>query len=145
MTGRIQFGVRPALLCSATLVGLAGGCARIGDVADGLRSSFGGAEAAAVPQPEAEPAALADVSGCVAWDGRASLGGVWVAHAHVSDPLRVRIARVSNGASVDGWLFRRDPPEAGPELQISSEAASELGIDANAPTMLSVERLDATG
>jgi hypothetical protein len=77
------------------------------------------------------------------WDGQPSLGGVWVAHADTLGPVRVRITRDSNGASVEGWLFRSSAPVEGLELQISSEAALALGLEPNAPSSLSVQRLEA--
>ena len=39
------------------------------------------------------------------WDGRPSLGGVWVAHPMATSARRVRIYNVDNGAAVDGALF----------------------------------------
>lgn len=72
------------------------------------------------------------------WDGRPSLGGVWVAHPDVSDPERVIIRNPDNGRSVVGALFRRERENPGPLLQVSSDAAEELGLLAGAPTELSV-------
>ena len=39
------------------------------------------------------------------WDGRPSLGGVWVAHPDVKDPERVIIRNQANGKFVIGALF----------------------------------------
>lgn len=75
------------------------------------------------------------------WDGRPSLGGVWVAHPDVQDPERVIIRNPANGRSVIGALFRRERENPGPLLQVSSDAADELGILAGAPTELSVVAL----
>jgi rare lipoprotein A len=72
------------------------------------------------------------------WDGRPSLGGVWVAHPDVQDPERVIIRNPANGRSIVGALFRRERENPGPLLQVSSDAAEELGILAGAPTELSV-------
>lgn len=72
------------------------------------------------------------------WDGRPSLGGVWVAHPDVQDPERVIIRNPANGRSVVGALFRRERENPGPLLQISSDAAEELDVLAGAPTALSV-------
>ena len=72
------------------------------------------------------------------WDGRPSLGGVWVAHPEVVDPERVIIRNTANGSSVIGALFRRERENPGPALQISSDAAEELGVLAGSPTQLSV-------
>ncbi len=72
------------------------------------------------------------------WDGRPSLGGVWVAHPDVQEPERVIIRNPENGRSVVGALFRRERENPGPLLQVSSDAAEELSILAGAPTELSV-------
>ncbi|WP_298909010.1 SPOR domain-containing protein [uncultured Aliiroseovarius sp.] len=75
------------------------------------------------------------------WDGRPSLGGVWVAHPNATDPERVIIRNLSNGKTAVAALFRREREIPGPRLQVSSEAAAELGILAGAPTELSVTAL----
>ncbi|MCV3272735.1 SPOR domain-containing protein [Roseobacter sinensis] len=75
------------------------------------------------------------------WDGRPSLGGVWVAHPDVTDPERVLIRNQSNGQFVVGALFRRERDIPGPRLQMSSDAAEALGVLAGAPTELEVVAL----
>lgn len=72
------------------------------------------------------------------WDGRPSLGGVWVAHPDVTDPERVLIRNTTNGKSVVGALFRRERDNPGPRIQVSSDAASALAMLAGQPTELSV-------
>lgn len=75
------------------------------------------------------------------WDGRPSLGGVWVAHPEVTDPERVIIRNSSNGKFVIGALFRRERDIPGPRLQTSSDAAAALGMLAGAPVELNVTAL----
>jgi len=75
------------------------------------------------------------------WDGRPSLGGVWVAHPDVIDPERVLIRNQDNGRSIVGALFRRERENPGPLFQVSSDAAAELGMLAGAPSALSVVAL----
>lgn len=75
------------------------------------------------------------------WDGRPSLGGVWVASPDAVDPERVILRNESNGKFVIGALFRRERLNPGPELQISSDAAAALGILAGQPTALNVTAL----
>ncbi|WP_299679861.1 SPOR domain-containing protein [uncultured Roseobacter sp.] len=75
------------------------------------------------------------------WDGRPSLGGVWVAHPDVTEPERVLIRNQTNGQFVVGALFRRERDIPGPRLQMSSDAAEALGILAGAPTDLEVVAL----
>jgi cell division septation protein DedD len=75
------------------------------------------------------------------WDGRPSLGGVWVAHPDVTDPERVIIRNTSNNKFVIGALFRRERDIPGPRLQASSDAAGALGMIAGAPVQLDVTAL----
>ena len=72
------------------------------------------------------------------WDGRPSLGGVWVAHPDSEQPERVIIRNKTNGKFVIGALFKRERDNPGPRLQLSSDAASALGVLAGAPTTLNV-------
>lgn len=75
------------------------------------------------------------------WDGRPSLGGVWVAHPNVKDPERVIVRNEANGKFVIAALFRRERAAPGPRLQVSSDAAAALGILAGQPTNLDVVAL----
>lgn len=75
------------------------------------------------------------------WDGRPSLGGVWVASPDAKDPERVIIRNDANGKFVIGALFRREIDNPGPKLQISSDAAAALGMLAGAPATVNVTAL----
>ena len=75
------------------------------------------------------------------WDGRPSIGGVWVAHPDVTDPERVIIRNNANGKFVIGALFRRERAIPGPRIQASSDAAAALGMLAGAPVELNVTAL----
>ncbi len=75
------------------------------------------------------------------WDGRPSLGGVWVAHPDVKAPERVLIRNETNGKFVIGALFRRERDMPGPAFQISSDAAAALGVLPGKPVPLSVTAL----
>jgi hypothetical protein len=75
------------------------------------------------------------------WDGRPSLGGVWVASPDTKDPERVIMRNPANGKFVIGALFRRERENPGPALQISSDAAAALGLLAGAPAKISVTAL----
>lgn len=72
------------------------------------------------------------------WDGRFSLGGVWVAHADVKEPERAIIRNLDNGKFVVGALFRRELGTPGPDFQVSSDAAEALGMEAGTPVQLKV-------
>jgi cell division septation protein DedD len=75
------------------------------------------------------------------WDGRPSLGGVWVAHPDVKEPERVIIRNESNGSFVIGALFRRERTNPGPRIEVSSDAAEALGMLAGAPVDITVTAL----
>lgn len=75
------------------------------------------------------------------WDGRPSLGGVWVAHPDVTDPERVIIRNVANDKFVIGALFRRERENPGPVVQVSSDAAAALGMLAGSPQTLNITAL----
>lgn len=75
------------------------------------------------------------------WDGRPSLGGVWVASPDAVDPERVIMRNPANGKFVIGALFKRERDNPGPTLQISSDAAEALGLLAGQPGKISVTAL----
>ncbi|PQO24094.1 SPOR domain-containing protein [Rhodobacteraceae bacterium WD3A24] len=75
------------------------------------------------------------------WDGRPSLGGVWVAYPGVEDPERVIIRNEDNGNFVIGALFRRERNNPGPPFQVSSDAAEALEMLAGQPATLNVTAL----
>jgi hypothetical protein len=75
------------------------------------------------------------------WDGRPSLGGVWVASPDTIDPERVILRNPATGKFVIGALFRRERDNPGPVLQISSDAAAALGLLAGQPGKISVTAL----
>lgn len=75
------------------------------------------------------------------WDGRPSLGGVWVASPDATDPERVILRNADNGKFVIGALFKRERDNPGPKLQISSDAADALGVLAGQPVSLNVTAL----
>lgn len=75
------------------------------------------------------------------WDGRPSLGGVWVAYPDQKDPERVIIRNEENNKFVIGALFKRERDNPGPKIQLSSDAAAALGVLAGQPTRLNVTAL----
>lgn len=117
----------------------------------------GGAVATTVPgdsstgapqggERDVEAPKVFNISAKALWDGRPSLGGVWVAHTSVRDPQRVLMRNPANGKSVVGALFRREIDNPGPPLQLSSDAADALGLLAGQPATLQVialERVEA--
>ena len=75
------------------------------------------------------------------WDGRPSLGGVWVASPDARDPERVIIRNDATGETVIGALFRRERENPGPPIQISSDAAEALGLLAGQPAKVTITAL----
>jgi rare lipoprotein A len=106
-------------------------------------AAAGPASIGATPQLERDVEApeVFDVTAEGLWDGRPSLGGVWVAHPDATDPERVMIRDLDSGRFVIGALFRRERDNPGPAVQISSDAAVALDILAGAPTTLQVTAL----
>jgi len=75
------------------------------------------------------------------WDGRPSLGGIWVAYPGNVQPERVNIRNEENGRNVVGALFKRERQNPGPPIQVSSDAANALGLLPGKPVKLSVVAL----
>ncbi|MGI9369242.1 MAG: SPOR domain-containing protein [Ruegeria sp.] len=92
-------------------------------------------------QKDVEAPDVFEVTEAALWDGRPSLGGIWVAHPDVQQPERVVIENTTNNKKVVGALFRRERAQPGPLLQVSSAAADQLGMLAGAPTKLHVVAL----
>lgn len=110
----------------------------------GKESSAGGAEVsrgAATAERDIEAPEVFQTTEAGLWDGRPSLGGVWVAHPDVSEPERVIIRNEKTGQFVIGALFRRERMSPGPRLQVSSDAAAAIGMLAGEPVNLNVVAL----
>lgn len=77
--------------------------------------------------PEAEHVIA---EGLAFWDGRPSLGGVWVAAAGVAWSGPVLILDRTTGREAVGHLYPREGPaaEGEPPLRLSSRAAEALGL-----------------
>ncbi len=99
------------------------------------------APASKTVERDVEAPEVFQVSEAGLWDGRPSLGGVWVAHPDVTEPERVIIRNEANDQFVIGALFRREREIPGPRLQTSSDAAAALGMLAGAPVRLNVTAL----
>ncbi|MBC7738371.1 MAG: SPOR domain-containing protein [Candidatus Saccharibacteria bacterium] len=134
------------------VMGLVAGC-QLGTTGDAVTTEplVDAAEGVANPAPPATSVRLVDrdveapqdfqVTDKGLWDGRPSLGGVWVAATSVRDPMRVIMRNPANGKFVIGALFRREADNPGPKLQISSDAADALGLVAGEPATLNVTAL----
>lgn len=72
------------------------------------------------------------------WDGRPSLGGIWVAHPDVTTPERAIVTNNTTNQKIAAALFRRERDNPGPSIQLSSDAANALNILAGAPTQVTI-------
>ncbi len=130
----------------ACLVGVAvalAGC----ETGAGSPNGAAGADAAPVAQRgksgtrDVEAPEVFNVTDKGLWDGRPSLGGIWVAHSSVKTPERVVVRNAANGKSIEAALFRRERSNPGPALQLSDSAAAALGMLAGQPAELTVVAL----
>lgn len=133
---------------AAAAVAVLAGCTD-GSGLPGFLAGSGGsgtAETASAPAPrsverDVEAPEVFAVTAAGLWDGRPSLGGIWVAHPAVTDPERVRITNTANGRTVEGALFRREREMPGPPVQVSAEAAAAIGLLAGQPAELKLVAL----
>ena len=144
-TGTIHRKARAFLMAGAGLLALAA-CDENGQMAlfQGQGASEQGSTAnrsVRLVERDVEAPEVFQVTEAGLWDGRPSLGGVWVAHPDVTDPERVIIRNTANGNFVIGALFRREVDTPGPRVQVSSDAAATLGMLAGQPVQLNVTAL----
>ncbi len=111
------------------------------DAAPSEAATAESADQVALIERDVEAPEVFQVTDAGLWDGRPSLGGVWVAHSDVKDPERVMIRNKATGKFVIGALFRRERENPGPRFQVSSDAADALGMLAGAPAELNVTAL----
>lgn len=125
------------------MAGLVMGCVEGGGSASGTQGQTSASTSAfrAAGGRDVEAPEVFQVTDSGLWDGRPSLGGVWIASPDAVDPERVVIVNPATGKSVNGALFRRERDNPGPPLQISSDAAEALGILAGQPTTIRVTAL----
>ncbi len=138
---RISLGnslsIRRSMAAAAVLLTLAG-CEELGSTpAEGAPAAPSGPSSTTVNRDVERPDVFS-VTEKALWDGRPSLGGVWVAYPANVDPERVIIRNNSNGKSVIAALFRRERDNPGPKIQLSSDAAVALGIVAGSPTEITI-------
>ena len=127
---------------------LLGGCDELasGSLFSGIGAGAPSGAASGAPERVAghvrvvEAADIFDVTETGLWDGRPSLGLIWVAYQG-ADPTNVIIRNQENDQFVVGALYRRERFFPGPPFQLSSDAAAELGILAGAPTRIRVTAL----
>lgn len=130
-----------AVLGALTACDAAGSAGRRGGSAEGVAGTADAAPATQLVETDVEAPDVFQATDQGLWDGRPSLGGIWVAHPDVASPERVVIRNRDNGQFVIGALFRRERDNPGPPIQVSSDAAEALGMLAGAPATLDVTAL----
>lgn len=148
MTSATVTRIQPLRLTALALVlGALAGCEegqgglaflQPGDKAESAGAADGKGKSTKLVERDVEAPEVFEVTEAGLWDGRPSLGGVWVAHPDATDPERVIIRNSTNDKFVIGALFRREREIPGPRIQASSDAADALGMLAGAPVQLQV-------
>ncbi len=134
-------GLAGLALTAFAMTGCSDGPALLKRSADTAAPGTGSGTGPVLAEQDVESPEVFEAEEAALWDGRPSLGGIWVAHPDVTDPQRVLIRNNANDREVIGALFRRERDIPGPRIQASSEAAEALAMLAGAPVQLSVVAL----
>ena len=130
-----------SVLAAAALIALLSGCVAGGPPDAGDDTAFPATDGTPAIERDVEAPEVFSATDRALWDGRPSLGGIWIAAPDVGAPERVVIRDPQTGAATVGALFKRERDNPGPPLQLSSEAAEALGILAGVPTVVEVVAL----
>ena len=137
-----RFGTLCAQVLLSTFAGLLLGCQNTADMTpQTISDNSESATHVRLVERDIESPEVFDVSDAGLWDGHPTLGGIWVAHPDLKEPLRVVIRNLETQKFVIGNLFRNDPKQGAPALRVSSDAAQALGIKAGDTTRLNVTAL----
>lgn len=134
-------GPEAAAPAAVTTGAIDGASPPAGKTAETIKPAKAAAKSVKLVDRDVEAPEVFSVTDMALWDGRPSLGGVWVASPDAVDPERVILRNAANGKFVIGALFRRERDNPGPALQISSDAANALGLLAGEPGKISVTAL----
>lgn len=130
------------IILGLTASGLLGACVETSDATDTETAVAAPSSSERLrPGTEVEAPEVFQASESALWDGRPSLGGIWIASPDAVDPERVVMFNPATGKTVKGALFRRERDNPGPRLQLSSDAADALGVLAGMPTEIVVTAL----
>jgi len=144
------------VLALTTLAALTlSGCERVRDNISNVGSMFNGsiggsalpddvtagAATLQIEERDVEAPAVFEQTDLAFWDGRPSFGGVWAAVPGNVQPERVRIINVDTGQSTVGALFKREIDTLGPPIELSSDAASALGVTPNKSSRIKIVAL----
>ena len=103
--------------------------------------SENGSSSSKIVERDIEAPEIFQLTGAAVWDGRPSLGGIWVAHSSARSAEKVIIRNGQNGKFAIGALFRRAAVKVGPRIQMSADAAQALGAVAGQPINLDITAL----
>ncbi|WP_375175379.1 SPOR domain-containing protein [Pseudooceanicola sp.] len=135
-------GAAARAVLAVSAIALMAGCMENGGELFKSAPSSGGAGASTrLVERDVEAPEVFQATEAGLWDGRPSLGGVWVAHPDVTEPERALIRNEANGKFVIGALFRPSLERSGPRFQVSSDAAEALSMLAGQPQTLNVTAL----
>ena len=97
------------------------------------------AETAKTAQDDKTVPQVFEITEVAVWDGKPSVGDVWVAVPEAIQPERVQIKNVATGLSIRGAMFvQSTKPELDAPIQVSRGAAIALGLAPNQPAKLKV-------
>lgn len=125
-----------AVFCAAFLAG----CDNAGNGAGGARTETVNVPGGTlnIQEKDVEAPDVFQMRAKGLWDGRPSLGGIWVAVPDDVQPDRVRITNLENGKRIIGSLFTHDVSIQGPPILLSSDAAAAVGLVAGSPTDIEI-------
>ncbi len=133
-----EFGMsRAGMLTAAVALMALTGCEEL-TRNTGASSSGGNPNVLRIQEREVEAPEVYSATGPGLWDGRPSLGGIWVAVGEEVAPERVRVTNTENGLIITAALFRQRNLPPGADIQVSSEAAEGLGLEGGIPAILDV-------
>ena len=100
-----------------------------------------GQQGVQIIERDIETPAVFETSGVALWNGQPTLGGVWVAHPAVQNPMRVILRNPAMHTFIIGNLFRNNPAPGAPPIRVSADAARALDMSAGQVTQLHVTAL----
>jgi rare lipoprotein A len=127
------------LPCIATLLA---GCQDLGGLSTHSSAvAHPGKQGVQIVERDIETPEAFETAEAALWDGQPTLGGVWVAHPAVQDPIRVILRNPATQTFIIGNLFRNDPAPGEPPIRVSADAARALDMSAGQATQLHVTAL----
>ena len=106
------------LPCIATLLA---GCQDLGGLSTHSSAvAHPGKQGVQIVERDIETPEVFETAEAALWDGQPTLGGVWVAHPAVKDPIRVILRNPATQTVIIGNLFRNDPAPGETPIRVSA-------------------------